>query len=170
MKKLFIIIALAGAALSGCRTTEANYRAAYDATKAKQVVADADDGLDENTRRLLNINKKQHQYIQIVGTDTLNITTVFANFQEGPVSHLPEFSVVANAFSQRFNAQALLKRLRDIGFKDAYIFETATPDYYVAAGGSDNVNDIPKIRESLAKAGNPGSRPGFPAIIRVPRK
>ncbi|MCM1310459.1 MAG: SPOR domain-containing protein [Bacteroides sp.] len=169
MKKLLIIIGVYGVMLTSCRTTEANYRAAYEATKASQAAAQSDDGLDENTRRMLNLDKKQHQYVHIIGTDTLNITNVFAVMEQGSIPAVPQFSVVANAFSQLFNAQALLKRLQEAGFKDAYIFKTGTPDYYVAAGGSDNVADIPAIRRKLEKAGNPGSRAGFPAIVRVPR-
>lgn len=169
MRKLIALSLLTLLAATSCRTTEANYRAAYEATKASQAATLSDDGLDENTRRLLNLNNKQHQYIQIVGSDTLNITNVFATLEEGPMTSAPEFAVVANAFSQIFNAKALLKRLQDAGFANAYIFKSATPDYYVAAGGSDNVADIPAIRDALAKAGNPGSRKGFPSIVRVPR-
>ncbi len=169
MRKILLFISVCGLMLSSCRTTEANYRAAYETTKSSQAAAVADDGLDENTRRMLNLNKKQHQYVQIVGQDTLNITNVFAVLEEGPVETVPQFSVVANAFSQLFNARALMKRLQEAGFKNAYIFKTATPDYYVSAGGSDNVADIPAISNALAKSGNPGSRAGFPAIVRVPR-
>lgn len=169
MRKILLFIGVVGLMLSSCRTTEANYRAAYEATKSSQAVAASDDGLDENTRRMLNLDKKQHQYVQIVGQDSLNITNVFAILEEGSVENVPQFSVVANAFSQLFNAKALMKRLQEAGFDNSYIFKTATPDYYVAAGGSDNVADIPAIRNALEKAGNPGSRAGFPAIVRVPR-
>lgn len=169
MNKLLITIALAGATLCSCRTTEANYRAAYEATRASQAVADSDDGLGENTRRMLNLDKKQHQYIQIVGTDTLNVTNVFAILEDGPDNHVPQFSVVSNAFSQLFNARALMQRLKEAGFENAYIFKTPVPDYYVAAGGSENIADIPAIIKALNAAGNPGSRAGFPAVVRVPR-
>lgn len=170
MKKIWALVAITiTVVMTSCRTTEANYRAAYEATKASQAAVSADDGLDENTRRLLNLNNRQQQYVQIVDTDTLNITNIFATIEEGPMEVAPQFAVVANAFSQIFNAKALLKRLQDAGFKDAYIFKSSVPDYYVAAGGSDNVADIPAIVEALAKAGNPGSRAGFPAVVRVPR-
>ena len=170
MNKLLIVTTLVAATLlTSCRTTEENYRAAYEATRASQAAAATDDGLDENTRRMLNLDKKQHQSVQIVGTDTLTVSNVFAILEEGPVEKLPQYSVVANAFSQLFNAQALLKRLREAGFEKAYIFKTPAPDYYVAAGGSDNIADIPAIRKALEAAGNPGSRPGFPAIVREPR-
>lgn len=170
--KALIILAPAFVGLASCRTTEDNYRAAYEATKTSQKLAADDDGLDENTRRLLAANRKDRQSMQIVGNDTISIVTLFAKLEQGPetMTAMPQYAVVANAFSQVFNARALCKRLQEAGFPDAYIFRTSTPDYYVAAGGSDNINDIPTIREALAKAGNPGSRAGFPAVVKVLRR
>ncbi|MDE6228764.1 MAG: hypothetical protein K2M40_03110 [Muribaculaceae bacterium] len=169
MKQLKVL-AIAAAALVGlasCKTTEANYRAAYEATKSAQAAADADDGLDDNTRRLLAKNSNYRTATYVVGSDTLAVSVLFVKLDDGQaVEQLPQFSVVANAFSQVFNARALCSRLKEAGFENAYIFHTATPDYYVAAGGSDDISDIPAIMQALAKAGNPGSRAGFPAIIR----
>ncbi|MDE6514397.1 MAG: hypothetical protein K2L05_09485 [Muribaculaceae bacterium] len=165
--KAFAIIALALVGFASCKTTEANYRAAYEATRATQAAADSDDGLDENTRRLLAKNSRQKQVTHIVGSDTIQYVTIFGRLYENQsVERLPQFSVVSNAFSQIFNAQALCKRLKEAGFENAYIFYTATPDYYVAAGGSDDLSDIPAIIKALDKAGNPGSRKGFPAVIK----
>lgn len=165
--KVFAIAAITVAGLASCKTTEENYRAAYEATKNARAAADADDGLDDNTRRLLAKNSRNRQAKHVVGSDTLAVATLFVKLDEGQaVERLPQFSVVANAFSQVFNARALCKRLKEAGFENAYIFHTATPDYYVAAGGSDDISEIPEILRSLAAAGNPGSRAGFPAVIR----
>jgi len=167
-KALLLTALLASVGLASCRTTEANYRAAYEATKASRIAAAGadDDGLDENTRRLLAQDRKNRQSKQIVDGDTISIVTLFAKMEQGPTDYVPRYSVVANAFSQVFNAKALCGRLQEAGFENAYIFRTSTPDYYVAAGGSDDIADIPAIRDALAKAGNPGSRPGFPAVVR----
>lgn len=166
--KILITLLLVFAGLTSCRTTEANYRAAYEVAKASQERAAAadDDGLDENTRRMLALNHKNRQSVQIVGSDTLNISTIYCKLESGPTDTVPQYAVVANAFSQVFNANALRERLQQAGFKDAYILRTSTPDFYVAAAGSDNVADIPAIVSALAQAGNPGSRAGFPAVVR----
>lgn len=166
--KAFAIIALALVGFASCKTSEANYRAAYEATRAAQAAVDSDDdGLDENTRRLLAKNSRQKHATHIVGNDTIQYVTIFGRLSDNQsVGQLPQFSVVSNAFSQIFNAQALCKRLKEAGFDNAYIFYTSTPDYYVAAGGSDDISDIPAIMKALEKAGNPGSRKGFPAVIR----
>lgn len=166
--KTLIILSLVSVGLASCRTTEANYRTAYQTTKSAQSVDD-EDGLDENTRRLLAANRKDRQSQLIVGNDTIKVTTLFATLEQGPdsMTSMPQYAVVANAFSQVFNAKALCKRLKEAGFTGAYIFRTATPDYYVAAGGCDDIAGIPAISEALAKAGNPGSRAGFPAVVKV---
>lgn len=165
--KAFAIIALALVGFASCKTTEANYRAAYEATRATQAAAESEDELDENTKRLLAKNSRNKYATHIVGNDTIQYVTIFGRlYEKQSVEQLPQFSVVSNAFSQVFNAQALCKRLKEAGFENAYIFYTATPDYYVAAGGSDDISDIPAILKALEKAGNPGSRKGFPAVIR----
>lgn len=165
--KAFVIAAVMLCGFASCKTTEANYRAAYEATKASQAAADSDDGLDENTRRLLAKNTRNRRSVHIVGNDTIAVATLFANLEKNQaVDRLPQYSVVSNAFSQVFNARALCKRLQEAGFENAYIFYTSTPDYYVAAGGSDDIADIPAIIKKLAQSGNPGSRAGFPAVFR----
>lgn len=165
--KVSVITVVAVVGFVSCKTTEANYRAAYEATRVSQADADSDDGLDENTRRLLAKNTRNRQSVQIVDGDTIAIATLFIKLEENQaVDRLPQYSVVSNAFSQVFNARALCKRLQEAGFDHAYIFRTSTPDYYVAAAGSDNIAEVPAILKALAKAGNPGSRAGFPAVIR----
>ncbi len=165
--KRTMLCCLAAAAISlvGCKTTEANYRAAYEATMASRT-PNEHDGLDENTRRLLALDRKNVRSNVVVDGDTLAVTTLFVTMESNDPKFVPQYSVVSNAFSQVFNARALLNRLIDAGFTHAYIFKTATPDYYVAAGGSDDIADIPPIRKRLNEAGNPGSRAGFPVIIR----
>lgn len=165
--KTFVIAAVVLGGFTACKTTEANYRAAYEATKASQAAANSDDGLDDNTRRLLAKNSRNRQSIQIVGNDTIAVTTLFVNLDKNQaVDRLPQFSVVSNAFTQVFNARALCQRLQEAGFDHAYIFHTSAPDYYVAAAGSDDIADVPAILKKLELSGNPGSRAGFPAVIR----
>lgn len=153
--------------LIGCKTNEANYRAAYEAARTKaNADAAADDGLDENTRRMLARSRERATAVHIVGSDTLRVTTLFVKMTQGDYDRVPKFSVVVNAFSQVFNAKALCSRLKENGFPGAYIFENSTPDYYVAAAGSNSIDSVPEILRRVEAAGNPGSRAGFPAIIR----
>lgn len=166
MNKLTLgIFATAALVAVGCKTTEANYKAAYEAAVASREPS-MPGQLDENTRRLLAMDRKNAHTKTIVDGDTLEITQLFVSMESNEPKRVPQYSVVANAFSQIFNAQALQKRLIEAGFPNAYIFKTATPDYYVAADGSNDIANIPQITNKLNEAGNPGSRAGFPVIIR----
>lgn len=170
MRKLLLLIPALLLVLASCKTTEANYKAAYDVAKAAQsrtAASDPDDGLDENTRRLLARDKASATATHIVGSDSLKVTTLFVKMVQGPSDFVPQYSVVLNAFSQVFNAKAMCRRLQENGFPDAYIFQTATPDYYVAAGGSDELADIPAILKKVSQAGQLGTRAGFPSVIRA---
>lgn len=168
MKKLtFIAIVLASLGIASCKTTEANYKAAYDIAKStQQSEEESDNGLNEETRRLLAGNRKTAKAQTIVGNDTIEVTTLFVKMEQGSHDRVPQYSVVLNAFTQKFNAQAMMQRLIDAGFTDAYVFCTSTPDYYVAADGKDDIAEIPAILQQVEKAGNLGSRSGFPAVIR----
>lgn len=168
MKHLILCIFAALLALTACKTTEANYRKAYETARSAadgRNKVDPDDGLDENTRRMLARQKASATMTHVVGTDTISVTTLFVKMYQGSHDRVPRYSVVLNAFSQVFNAKAMCSRLKENGFEDAYIFNTATPDYYVAAGGSDSLDSIPAILARVASAGNLGTRSGFPAVI-----
>lgn len=163
----FLLGVFAAAALiaAGCKTTEANYKAAYDAAIATRQT-NPEDGLDDNTRRLLAMDRLHSRSKVITAGDTLDIIMLAVKMESESPKSVPQYSVVANAFSQIFNARALQKRLIEAGFVDAYIFKTSAPDYYVAAGGSNDISAIPQILKHLEDAGNPGSRAGFPAVIK----
>lgn len=168
INRLFLpLTLLASLALASCKTTEANYKAAYDIAKgAAKNSADADDGLDDEIRRLLAANKKTAQTSEIVGNDTLAVTTLFVGMDKGEHKRVPRYSVVLNAFTQKFNAEAMMNRLIDAGFTGAYVIHTSVPDYYVAAEGTNNIADVPAILRRVEQAGNLGQRAGFPAVIR----
>lgn len=166
MKRL-LFFALICALFSGCKTTEANYRAAYEvAREARDAKASEDDGLDPETRAMLARQKQRGVSRQIVGSDTLSVTTLFVKMTSGEPDRVPRYSVAVNSFSQKFNAQAMMQRLRENGYPGAYVFETGTPDYYVATAGSDSIEALPLLLEQSQRAADKGMRSGFPKIIQ----
>lgn len=166
MKRL-AIIAAALLALSSCKTSEANYRAAYQAAKsAREAKAQEDDGLDPETRALLARQQQRATSRQVIGGDTLVITTLFVKMTQGESDRVPRYSVAVNSFSQKFNALAMMKRLRENGFPGAYVFETGTPDYYVATFGTDSLPALPALLIRSRGADTLGMRSEFPRIIQ----
>lgn len=164
MRQIVFVIAILGI-LSSCKTTEANYRAAYDVAKARQAQQQSEDDYDEETMRLLERTRQRGESIHIVGTDTIKVSTVFVKMTDGVTDKVPRYSVVLNRFSQVFNAKAMCKRLRENGFPQAYIFESATPEYYVASGGSNDMSEIAEMLKSARKTGYLGTKEGYPKVI-----
>lgn len=146
---LYILSAVAAVlAVSGCRTTEANYRAAYQ--KTMEARAESDD-LDAT----------------IYGTVRRQTATHTVETQSGPVEVLsamvrvttdggatPErlrrYCVVAAQFKQIFNARSMRERLADSGlFPGAFIVETAEPYYYVVAASFATADEATAAMENL---------------------
>lgn len=164
--KIIIFFSIFWLALTGCRTTEANYRAAYQAARAAADAraADDDDGLDPETRAMLERQKLRGVTRQVVGTDTLLITTLFVKMTAGVPERVPRYSVAINSFSQRFNALALMHRLHDNGYPQAYVFETGAPQYYVATAGTNALDSLPTLLQAATNA--PAIAPPYPGIIQ----
>lgn len=164
-KFIFVIALVAAAVLTSCKTTEANYRAAYDVAKARQIERQADDDYDDETKRLLARNKERGVTTHIIGNDTIKVTTLFVKMTYGTTDRVPRYSVVLNQFSQIFNAKAMCNRLRENGYPDAYVFQSATPEYFVAASGSNDINDMVQMLRFADNTQSLGTRQGFPKVI-----
>lgn len=145
---------------SSCKTTEANYRAAYEATVShRNALSNADDP------------------DMTVKTDSAAILTVFlAPIQIDkksdavtPQKALP-FNAAVNRFKQVFNAKALCLRLRDNGWPQAYVAQTDDEEFYVMAAGSDTQAEALAICAKLHKSGSsvPLGR-GYPQIVKSAR-
>lgn len=143
MKPLFysalILAAAALMGLSSCKTSEENYRQAYekaiegrnaenalDSTiygKARREIqratAKASDGSDIEVRRQL-----------------VKVTKDGGGIRE----NLHRYCVVVGQFKQHFNASSLRNRLVDAGYPGAFLVETSEPYYYVVLGSYDTIS------------------------------
>lgn len=149
IKSTFIFL-LAIAALTGCKTTEANYQAAYEAA-ARHVAqkADANDMTVEGTFR-----KDYLKPVKLADDDAVT-----------PPATAP-FVVAVHQFKQVFNAKALCRRLREAGVKNAYVAQTANDDYYVIADGFQTLDEALKKSVSLESHPLPATGAGFPVVVR----
>lgn len=134
MKKiLFFVTLIAALATTGCRTTEANYRSAYETAKAgREQATPVDSTIYGKVRR------EMHTTMLVAGGDTVQLRTMHVSptpDADGakPVPIPAAYGVVAGQFKTLFNARSLRDRLRDNGFADASIVNTAEPYYYVVA-------------------------------------
>lgn len=148
-------------AVSSCKTTEANYREAYEAT-----VAHRDSRIDVEFDRSTEVS-----------TDSSVVRTVFLLPVKSdkdadivtPDKALP-FNAAVNKFKQVFNARALCRRLRDNGWPKAYIARTPDDEFYVMAGGALTQAEAADICTKLRKMAKtvPLGR-GYPTIVKSAR-
>ena len=166
MKQLFILLTFA-CLLASCKTSEANYRAAYDKAVAARAAEDADNTIYGGASRRLD------EKFMISGNDTIpvNIKMVSAvTEKDAPAPVLQKFMIVVGQFKQKFNAMSLCKRLVDAGYQDAAVVQTAEPYYYVVASSYDKVADANKALSELKKKAPVVMKDPLPFILRDPRK
>lgn len=150
MKKLIVISVLAALVLTGCRTTEANYRSAYEkAVEAQTDQVDFDDTIYGNVRRQTNKHEVSLTDGKTIAVETIRVRTT-ENGGAVP-ENLKRYNIVAGQFKQLFNAQSLRKRLAD-NYSGAFIVETSEPYYYVVAESFADINEaaaaLARIRKS----------------------
>lgn len=134
MKRLLIPATLLALTAVSCKTTEANYRNAYEtAVEQRQQSTGLDSTIYGRVRRQAITSHL------VAGTDTMPLKKEFIGYSEnGGASreNVLRYNVVVGQFKQIFNARQMRQRLIDAGYIDAMIVHTREPLYYVLAGTS----------------------------------
>jgi len=121
------VLTLSG--LSGCKTTEENYRAAYEKTIAARAEnSELDSTIYGAVRRQSKLTAQQ------TSQGTVNVTTQLVRVTAeggGIAENLHRYNVVVGQFKQLFNASSMRDRIVDGGYPTAFVVETAEPYYYV---------------------------------------
>ncbi len=169
MRKSLFILALGALTLGACHTTEANYRAAYDVAKARANESNPDNELDPEVQAKIKAINRSRMAKYVAGKDTIEAFTMFLSRVDAENEPMPEFSVAVHGFEQRFNALAMMKRLRANGFPGAYVLQNANPTYYVIASGTDTVAKLPElILQAKEGTATMGLAKGYPLVLRNP--
>ncbi len=131
MKTLtFALIAIitATAIFTGCKTTEENYRAAYELATKKD-----NSGIDSTIYS--RIRREARPQKVVIDGDTIAMRSEYVKltpgYREGIV--FGPYNVVIAQFKQLFNAKSVMKRAIEAGYTNAFIVETREPLYYVVA-------------------------------------
>lgn len=131
MKSLPIILLLVLIGLSACKTTEENYRQAYEAAARQQQEST---GLDSTIYGRIR-NSAISSYL-VVGTDSLPVRKEYIGYTENGGAtreNVKRFNIVVGQFKQVFNARQMRQRLIDNGYDSAMIVHTREPLYYVVS-------------------------------------
>lgn len=138
-----IILALLGA--TSCKTTEKNYKDAYDKAVVKQ-----QNGIDSLT--IARIEKEKIAPTAIVAGDSVRLVTEYINMVDGKYTDLKKFGVVVAEFKQIFNARSMRDRINSMHKeKPAYVVMSSKRMYYVIASGFDTAPDAADYLKNIKK-------------------
>lgn len=170
MKKIIVGLTLAGvvalSALTGCRTTEANYRAAYE-----KAIENRDKNAVDSTI-YGRFRQEMKQTVVVSGNDTVPVKVQYVSVTEdggGIREYIRPYNIVVGEFKQVFNAKSLRQRLVDAGYPRAFVVNTREPYYFVIINGYDKVSQARPALDSLRRNPPVVMRDPLPFILQDPR-
>lgn len=160
--KHVIIVFLFAIIFTACKTTEANYRKAYETAKEKQY----DGGDSTVTENLKNNTLPKTIVIQGVAlpirTEAIGITK-----DEGASKEtLRVYNVVTASFKQLFNARSMRNRLSELGFQ-SFILHNRDLTYYVVAGTAATPQEALDLLNRVKAENSVVTRAPFPYVLRA---
>lgn len=165
MKKTHIkLISAAIAALMfvGCKPTENNYKAAYDAAKAKREAAAA-----EQMRPATGLLSDDGPQLRVVDGDTLYVVSERLRMLDG-ATVTPRWIVAVGLFKMDTNAKATVEDLRSEGFADAFVAKAKGGKYYAVSSTAASL-DSARIEQKNFRLAHPHypyvGLPGAPVLI-----
>ena len=163
MKAALAVVLLASVVMVSCKTTEANYRAAYEKTIAAR---DSSDSIDDTVYG--KVRRESSSRTVATPSGDVEVTTQLVRVTKdggGTPENLRRYNIIAGQFKQKFNALSLRDRLADGNFPGAFVVETAEPYYYIVVESTADIDDAARKLE-LLKADLPqGVRPPCPFIL-----
>ncbi len=118
-----------------CRTTEENYKVAYDLAKGEGVM---EDSLITNL-----IANEQAPTVIYVDGEPMKMRKEFVSIvtEEGVTRDmLKQYNVVVGRFRQLFNARSMTSRMKELGYK-SFMLVDRTPAYYVVVEATDVIEE-----------------------------
>jgi len=151
--------------VSACRTSEANYKAAYDkAIAGRGQIVPLDSTIYGKVRR------EMHTAILVAGGDSAELRTMHVSptdNEDGTPGKTPlQYGVVAGQFKTLFNARSLCDRLRTAGYSDASIVNTSEPYYYVVASWHTDSKQAVQAQHKIKKDAPVVMREPLPFVLK----
>lgn len=164
MKNLLKIalIAILCIPFAGCKTTEANYKNAYQIAKEKRT----DGGDSTVTQGLRNELIPKNM---VLGGVTLPVRTepVAVTKDGGAVQgEMKVYNVVVASFRQRFNANSMRERLADMGYK-SFLIHNRDVLYYVVAGTTQSAPEALELLNKVKAESSLHIAAPFPYVLRA---
>lgn len=160
---MLILLAVSPTMLHSCKTSEENYKKAYEAAVEKQ-----NEGYTEE--EILNMAKEEAIPRTLFNGDSIPMKGVYVNTVklDPPVEAARRYNVVVATFKQKFNAMSVLDRLRAAGYTDGRLLIDRDQRYYVAASTTDTLADAVATLRELQKSSPVAMKSPCPYILRKP--
>jgi hypothetical protein len=133
--------------LGSCKTTEQNYRNAYEIAKQAKYT-------DVDSITYDKIRKESIPTAIIANGDSIRSKTLFITASKdkngNAYGDVRRYNVVVGQFKQIFNARAMMSRLSNNGYTGSYIVETREPIYYVVSEGCDDLTTATNALQHVA--------------------
>lgn len=150
--------------VTGCKTTEENYRRAYERTMAR------DSARAELGETIYGRYRSQTRPGSItVNGDTIatQIIRVAITPKTGGIKeYIKRYCIVAAEFKQLFNATSMQERLQNGGWPGAFIVQNPEPYYYVIAASTDDADRAAVLLDSLKTTSPVRMRAPAPYILQ----
>lgn len=140
---------------TSCKTSEENYKAAYDVALRKQ-----EGGAGRDVSAFIRREQNLAQYKKIDG-DSVRIVTETVRMVDGNDADIRNYGVVVGDFKQVFNARSYAKRINDAeSDTPSYVVINAEKRYYVVYRGFDTKEEAAQLlRDKKYKIGTQLSEP-----------
>ena len=149
---------------SGCKTTEANYKAAYETTVAHRNEKGADD-----VPGMKAAGTPEPKDIEAAPGLTLPVITAWiGSTSEDGVAHRDSvklYNVVVARFRQIFNARQMAERLRASGYGNATVLRT-NDAYFVSTATTSSPQEAQEALRHVADDQSLRLRSPYPLIVR----
>lgn len=152
-----------------CKTTEANYKAAYERAMAgRDSVMALENTIYGHERQKIDTRKIR------VGSDTIEVMRQLVKVTPGGGGireNLRQYCVVVGRFKQRFNAMQMQERITDQGdVPGAFVVETAEPYYYVVSRSFSTLQEAAAMVTDYRKTPPLPMKSPLPYILQATAK
>ena len=162
---VFLFIMILSVLAPGCKPTERNYKAAYDAALAKRQ-ANVDADLDIPQEGLIVEGQPVHRNVE--GTDVLILVAPLSAVDEGSVAP-KAYNVVAGSFRMPVNALDQARTLRGEGL-EAFAARGEHDLFYTVAGSFDTLPEAADFYSFFMSRHPDFTYVGLPSLVIIERR
>ena len=161
--KIAFIATIVTSFATSCKTSEKNYRQAYDVAKeARQT---------DDSNLMADIEKERAPITMIIGNDTIKYRKELVTVSidgGGESKMLKRYNIVVGRFRQIFNAKSMQARMSDLGYT-SFVIENREPAYFVVVYSTDSKEDAAKKFKEIESNRQVIFKSPFPWVLEPAR-